>query len=109
MATTQISKRVNAWRTGQGLTLTQAALAVGVAVATLFQWEAGTSLPSPMAIPALAGVLGMTQADLAALVARERAARLVGAARKRVVVGRVGHGRSHHDRRPVDVRKVGRS
>lgn len=90
MSTTRISEQVKAWRTAEGLTLQEASLLIGVAIATLFQWEAGTSLPSPMAIPALAGAMDIDPAALAGLVARERAARLVGSGRKRVV-GHRGH------------------
>lgn len=91
MSTAPISEQVKAWRTSEGLTLAQASMRIGVAIATLFQWEAGTSLPSPMAVPALAGALGVDPAALAGLVARERAARLVAGGRKRVV-GRRVHG-----------------
>jgi len=92
MSTAPVSEQVKAWRTAKGLTLQQAALRIGVAIATLFQWEAGTSLPSPMAIPALAGAMGLDPAALAGLVARERAARLVGGGRKQGLVGRRVHG-----------------
>jgi hypothetical protein len=81
---------------------------IGVAIATLFQWEAGTSLPSPMAVPALAGALGRDPAALAGLVARERAARLVGGGQMRVVVGRRCHG-SRQQPSPAGGRKGGRS
>jgi len=91
MAEHTIGEAVKAWRTAHGLTLSQAALRIGVAIATLFQWEAGAALPSPMAIPGLADALGKDPAALAGLVARERAARLVGAGRKQVV-GRRVHG-----------------
>ncbi len=108
MSTATISTRIKAWRTGLGLTLQQAAMRIGVAIATLFQWEAGTSLPSPMAVPALAGAMGMDAADLAGLVARERAARVVGGGHKRVV-GRGSHGCSRHEHAAPAVRKAGRS
>jgi transcriptional regulator with XRE-family HTH domain len=101
MPTNQVSKAVKEWRTGLALNLTQAAGRVGVSIATLFQWEAGASLPSPMAIPALAACLGTPAADLSALVARERTARLVGGGRKRKVVGsgrHVGSARPQHRR-----------
>lgn len=97
MAAHTISEQVKAWRTTprpgapKGLTLEQAALLIGVAIATLFQWEAGTSLPSPMAVPGLALAMGVDAAALAGLVARERVVRLVGGGRK-VVVGRRSHG-----------------
>jgi len=96
MSTARVSEQVKAWRTAKGLTLQAAAMRIGVAIATLFQWEAGTSLPSPMAVPALAGVLSKDPAALAGLVARERSRRLVGRAGHRggSCPRRTGRGRS---------------
>jgi transcriptional regulator with XRE-family HTH domain len=110
MSTAPISKQVSAWRTARGLTLDQASRQIGVAIATLFQWEAGTSLPSPMAVPALASAMQRDPADMAGLVARERAARVAGGGQRRVVVGGRSHGAgSRRQPTPAGGRKGGRS
>jgi transcriptional regulator with XRE-family HTH domain len=45
---------------------------VGVAQTTISAWERGASIPPNTRIPALAAALGIDEAQLAALVARER-------------------------------------
>ena len=56
----------------------QATLAVrlGVAQPTISGWERGTSLPPRTRIPALAAALGRPVAEIEAIVAADRAARL---------------------------------
>lgn len=91
MQRTSIAAVVAEWRKAQGLTLQAASLRVGAGVATFHQWEDGTNLPSRLAEPGLAAALGMPVSDLAAMVARERKARLAGG-RKDGRMGRGSHG-----------------
>ena len=66
------------------------ARAVGVTPVTVCAWKRGDSLPPAPRIPSLALALGMPEADLRALVAREREARDRKAKRAGKVVGRRG-------------------
>lgn len=68
------------------------ARAVGVTPVTVCAWKRGAALPPGPRIPSLALVLDMTEADLRALVAREREARDRKAKRAGKVMGRRGHG-----------------
>lgn len=52
------------------------ARALGVHPVTISAWKRGASFPPSTRLPSLAAALGMTLADLSALVARERSARL---------------------------------
>jgi transcriptional regulator with XRE-family HTH domain len=52
------------------------AKAVGVHPVTVSAWKRGASFPPATRLPALATALGIPLSDLAALVARERSARL---------------------------------
>ena len=70
---TTIQNRIDAWRAGRGY-LTCAQL-VGVGIGTLHGWATGKSLPTNLAIPALAKVLDIPEADLRAQIATERADR----------------------------------
>lgn len=65
---------------------------VGVRQSTVSAWVNGVSLPPSTRLPSLAAALGMPLADLSALVARERSARL--RRRRRAGGGVVGHGAS---------------
>ena len=65
------------WMVTNGLTYETAARKIGAAVGAVHGWRSGGPLPSRLAIPSLAAALGIPAAELAALVARERSARLV--------------------------------
>lgn len=52
------------------------AKAIGVHPVTISAWKRGASFPPSTRLPSLAAALGMPLADLVALVARERSARL---------------------------------
>lgn len=51
------------------------AKSAGIPFRSLYNWRNGVVMPSRLAIPGLAAALGITQADLEALVAAERSAR----------------------------------
>jgi transcriptional regulator with XRE-family HTH domain len=70
---TSIQNIIDAWRAGRDY-LTCARL-IGVGIGTLHGWATGKSLPTNLAIPALAKALGIPESDLRAQIATERAAR----------------------------------
>jgi transcriptional regulator with XRE-family HTH domain len=65
-----------------GASIASCAKTAGCSVGSWHAWEHGTALPSRMAIPSLAAALGIPADELAALVARERARRVVGRGRR---------------------------
>lgn len=73
------SGRVSQWMRNKRISFATAAAEIGVAVGALHAWATGRAFPSRLAIPPLAKALGMSAEDLTALVARERAARRLGA------------------------------
>lgn len=65
------------------------AKALGVHPVTISAWKRGASFPPSTRLPSLAAALGLPLADLTALVARERSARL--RRRRRAGGGVVAH------------------
>lgn len=93
--------RLAAVRIRLGLLQRQVADRAGLDTATICRCERQNRLPqSIVAVRSYAAALGMAEADMRALVARERSRRLVGRAHRSVSC-------AHHSRRAV--RKAGRS
>jgi hypothetical protein len=70
------SAMVEAWLKSKDLNAFRAQSALGATDTTISNWISGRALPPSTRLPSLAAALGMPLADLSALVARERSARL---------------------------------
>ena len=83
-AAISLGAKLNRLRREKGLTLAQIAEALGVSKPTVWAWEKGKARPLPERIDAIAGILGVTRADLAEDEARTGGSALVAECREKL-------------------------